>query len=418
MVGTVLICGGTLMAVLTAGYRPRPCRAGPTKLRGSTWGDVNSELYLSYLALSVVSALFLHCVHKRYDKAFTKGTPLDTCAGVDAAFSAIFGAQSVVQAKCLAILILYYVDRSEPGGLGFGNMFLNYWTYDHVTTWVFFVAVWLYRMNEALGLYDPIFIIPLLQAGFIIFAIISALLWEFSRSSRATGSLAFCFGIFFVCVGLPLSPKDPSSQTAGHTFGYSYERPEGGEPRRRRSTSPRSRRAVKTVAVARRVAQGPSSLGDRPSSRPVGSLVGRRLTAGIAAAPSHVAVTSVASSHNREPARRDGQGSNQSPAGSGGPGRGAQRAEDDEKDPARDAAVRRPDVRRRGHVNHAPASHRLSQEGTRAAAVRPCLQILPPRRRSDEFAPKARRSAQTTNARPPGVSAVLTAPPAPGRPGE
>jgi hypothetical protein len=39
--------------------------------------------------------------------------------------------------------------------------------------WLGFVGVWLFRMNEALSLYDPLFIIPLLQVNFILFAIVS-----------------------------------------------------------------------------------------------------------------------------------------------------------------------------------------------------------------------------------------------------
>ena len=275
---------------------------------------VNSELYLSYLALSVVSALFLHCVHKRYDTAFNKGTPLPAHRYVApasyAAFSAIFGAQSVVQAKCLAILILYYVDRSEPGGLqGFGNMFLNYWTYVTLLAWVFFVAVWLYRMNEALGLYDPIFIIPLLQAGFIIFAIISGGIYfgEFSRFQPGHW-LFFCFGIFFVCIGLPLlSPKDPSDKKPSdirRIQPLTSVPEEGGEPK----TPTLDLAALEESGRARRSPsldgspKARASFGDRPSSRPssgsssgrfdlTGSGMSRRLL-------SHVAVTSVASSHN------------------------------------------------------------------------------------------------------------------------
>ena len=62
MVGTVLICGGTLMAVLTAGLsKPTALSGRPHSLKRQYMGEtVNSELYLSYLALSVVSALFLH----------------------------------------------------------------------------------------------------------------------------------------------------------------------------------------------------------------------------------------------------------------------------------------------------------------------------------------------------------------------
>ena len=316
MVGTVLICGGTLMAVLTAGLsKPTALSGRPHSLKRQYMGETtNSELYLSYLALSVVSALFLHCVHKRYDKAFQKGTPLPghryVAPASYAAFSAIFGAQSVVQAKCLAILILYYVDRSEPGGLqGFGNMFLNYWTYVTLFAWVFFVAVWLYRMNEALGLYDPIFIIPLLQAGFIIFAIISGGIYfgEFSRFQPGHW-LFFCFGIFFVCIGLPLlSPKDASDKKPSdirRIQPLSSVPEEGGEPKTPTldlaalEESTRSRRSPSLDSSPK----PRSSFGDRPSSRPssgsssgrfdlTGSGMSRRLL-------SHVAVTSVASSHN------------------------------------------------------------------------------------------------------------------------
>ena len=103
MGGTVLICGGTLMAVLTAGLsKPTALSGRPHSLKRQYMGEtVNSELYLSYLALSVVSALVLHCVHKRYDKAFHRGTPLPghryVAPASYAAFSAIFGAQYAKQ---------------------------------------------------------------------------------------------------------------------------------------------------------------------------------------------------------------------------------------------------------------------------------------------------------------------------------
>ena len=238
---------------------------------------VNSELYLSYLALSVVSALFLHCVHKRYDAAFKKGTPLPAHRYVApasyAAFSAIFGAQSVVQAKCLAYpdFVLCRPERAR-GLQGFGNMFLNYWTYVTLFAWVFFVAVWLYRMNEALGLYDPIFIIPLLQAGFIIFAIISGGIYfgEFSRFEPGHW-LFFCFGN---CLRLrrPAAvvaegPRGP--ETGGHTTDTTAdERPGGG--RRAEDADARFGRA-RGGRTARR---SPSLDGSPKARRP--SATGRR----------------------------------------------------------------------------------------------------------------------------------------------
>ena len=51
--------------------------------------------------------------------------------------------------------------------------------------WFFTVGIWLHRLNDALSKFDPLFIIPLLQCNFVLFAIISGGIF-FKEMRRAT----------------------------------------------------------------------------------------------------------------------------------------------------------------------------------------------------------------------------------------
>ena len=72
---------------------------------------------------------------------------------------------SVVFAKLLGVLVELLV-------LG-ENIFAHWFTYLTIVSWLFFMIIWLNRLNAALGLYDPIIIIPLLQANFIFWTSVS-----------------------------------------------------------------------------------------------------------------------------------------------------------------------------------------------------------------------------------------------------
>lgn len=85
-----------------------------------------------------------------------------------ATFSALFGTIAVVMAKVLSELVTLWITGTD---IFFGGD--AWFTWATLVAWIAFVAVWLFRMNEALSLYDPLFIIPLLQVNFILFAIIS-----------------------------------------------------------------------------------------------------------------------------------------------------------------------------------------------------------------------------------------------------
>ena len=77
---------------------------------------------------------------------------------------------------------------------------------------VFFLCVWLYRLNAALGKYDPLFIIPLIQANYILFSISSGGVYfqEFGGLEAYQWACFIC-GIAIIFFGLwMLAPKSQS----------------------------------------------------------------------------------------------------------------------------------------------------------------------------------------------------------------
>ncbi|GMI00933.1 hypothetical protein TrLO_g12170 [Triparma laevis f. longispina] len=108
-----------------------------------------------------------------------------------AAFSAIFGTQAVVQAKCLALLL------SADGA------FSHWLIYVTLVGWLSFVFVWLTRMNDALGMYSALFIIPLLQANYILLAIINGgIFFDEFRAFKAGHWVVFALGLVGIFIGL------------------------------------------------------------------------------------------------------------------------------------------------------------------------------------------------------------------------
>ncbi|GMI02865.1 hypothetical protein TrVE_jg4765 [Triparma verrucosa] len=108
-----------------------------------------------------------------------------------AAFSAIFGTQAVVQAKCLALL------------LGAKGAFGHWLIYVTLVGWLCFVFIWLTRMNDALGMYSALFIIPLLQANYILLAIVNGgIFFDEFRAFETVHWVIFAIGLVGIFVGL------------------------------------------------------------------------------------------------------------------------------------------------------------------------------------------------------------------------
>ena len=158
--------------------------------------------YLIYLVLLVAMLFLLSYVYKFYEKSKTSGNPLRFSGAVIplsySIWSALFGTQSVVQAKVLAELLSEHSSGEE-------NIFQSWFTYATIIAWILTVAVWLSRLNYALSKFDPLLIIPLLQCSFIFFAIISGGIFfkEFNEFTL-TQWIGFWGGVLVMFSGLIL----------------------------------------------------------------------------------------------------------------------------------------------------------------------------------------------------------------------
>jgi hypothetical protein len=168
-----------------------------------------NPLWLAYLVFCALFGAGIQTVHVAYNKAQDEGHKLPYSDYVlpitYATFSALFGTLSVVLAKQLSELVTLWLSEGE-------NIFWGpdaWFTYVTLFAWLAFVGVWLFRMNEALSLYDPLFIIPLLQVNFILFAIVSGGIYfkEFSYF-KPVNTMGFLAGVVLLVFGIfLLSPK-------------------------------------------------------------------------------------------------------------------------------------------------------------------------------------------------------------------
>jgi len=212
---------------------------------------VENSAYQAFLVVAGGSAVLLRYTEKAFSKRAAQGRPWPYSRTVVpvtyAAFSAVFGTQSVVQAKCLMMAItlttngdnqvrlvrrttllpvpcLFFLDRcalprasvalsfsvspfysvlslvfTHLSASQFGNGFL----YAMLVWWAVTGYVWLARMGTALKRFDPMFIIPLLQVGFILLAIVSGgIYFQEFETLGAYQAVGFFAGVLLVCTGL------------------------------------------------------------------------------------------------------------------------------------------------------------------------------------------------------------------------
>lgn len=217
LAGTLLTVTGTLLTVNFASKETLELSINEIK-------DLyRSTAYVVYLVLMIITLVVLHVFYIRLAtmqknapvkhsgwkgrlEVWLAGSRDTTMPIIYSVWSAIFGAQSVVQAKVLAELLAAHTSGKE-------NVFNHWLTYVTILIWIATVIVWLQRLNKALETFDPLFIIPLLQCSFILFAIISGGIFfqEFS-SFNASQWVGFLFGIIVMFSGLVLlTPKPKQS---------------------------------------------------------------------------------------------------------------------------------------------------------------------------------------------------------------
>lgn len=162
--------------------------------------------YALFMLGVIVVLVSLQCVFMYYVSSEAKGIKLlghrlvvPCCYAL---VSAIIGAQSVLQSKCMAELL-----KATIAG---DNQLTNGFTYVIILAFVFGISFWLYRMNSALKQFEGLIIIPLLQVFWTTSAIIQGGMY-FQEFERFTTSqiVGFSSGVAIVFIGVyMLAPTD------------------------------------------------------------------------------------------------------------------------------------------------------------------------------------------------------------------
>lgn len=205
---TLTICGTVLCVVF-----------GPTDERCFGVNDLvqfwTKPLWWVYLVASLGLATAAHMVHESYARAVASGhRPKYAVYVMPISFSvssALFGgSQMIVHSKAVAELFELQVQMVEPIPLAHWFFWLELVLLS--TTGIY----WMLRMNTSLGLYDPLFIIPLLQSSYILFGVISGGIYfeEFAGLHNGPAGAGawplFIFGMIGVLSGLALIAPPPS----------------------------------------------------------------------------------------------------------------------------------------------------------------------------------------------------------------
>lgn len=205
--GTCLTVLGTLLAVVFCS------KESTERISIQDLIDLwNNYLWITYLVFVGGFAAFLDAYRarqKRYEELNDKANK-NVNAVIYSIFSALFGTLSVVFAKLLAELLALQTE-----GI---SVFSHWFMYAVLIAWFCLMVYWLYRLNFALGIYDPLFIIPLLQANFIFFAIISGGIHFMEFNYMAAWQwVGFTAGIGIMFYGLFLLAPNSTPTSSCHS---------------------------------------------------------------------------------------------------------------------------------------------------------------------------------------------------------
>jgi len=201
--GTLLTVMGTVLTVEFSTDHSAP--KGTVEDLIDLWSN---WVWLAYLGFVVVGGLSINAFYKLKKQKQKLGEVVNPSllALLYAVYSALFGTLSVVFAKILAVLVSVWLNNKY-------NIWTDWFLYVSLLGWLVLMSVWLFRLNSALSMFDPIFAIPLLQANFIFFAIVSGGIYfqEFNYMSTFKW-FGFIPGVIIIFVGISLlSPPDEGS---------------------------------------------------------------------------------------------------------------------------------------------------------------------------------------------------------------
>lgn len=182
--GSALIILGVVVTIM----------AGPTGVAKFSIDDLvcfwTAWGWVLYLSLTITFAVGCQALHIYYQRALDTERPLPAHATVlpvtFALSSALAGAQAVVQAKSMSELVELVFDPA----VGVPGLLSSWFFYFCLLLLFLSGGVWLHRLSTALGKYDPLFIIPMLQSNYILFSTITGGIFfqEVCSHSRAKSS--------------------------------------------------------------------------------------------------------------------------------------------------------------------------------------------------------------------------------------
>ena len=175
-------------------------------------------LVASFVFWCVAELTFMryHDARIKHNKRYWKHGIVEPIAYVVS--SAIIGAVAVLNAKCMSMLI-------QVSLRGIQDEFVRAPLWVILVVWIGFVAYWLRRLDGGLGLFPPLFFIPVIQVAFITFAIVAGGIY-FKEFDLFTWQqwVGFSFGVSMILSGVyGLAPTDIDVLSVGLVLPIDYD---------------------------------------------------------------------------------------------------------------------------------------------------------------------------------------------------
>lgn len=196
LIGTILIVVGNVVVVYF----------GPKSFRTFTSDDMidlylTNQAYWGYLAITgilwfITTGIYAvyynaRMVHRRLLMWHTFLEPI--CYSFSAG---LVGAQAVLKSRCMALLL-------QAATIGLKNEFAFWYLWFLLALWICLILYWLSRLFYGLKLYPPVFIIPVIQVFFLLFAIICGGMYfmEFNQFTLIQ-FIGFSLGVVMILAGV------------------------------------------------------------------------------------------------------------------------------------------------------------------------------------------------------------------------
>ena len=157
LLATAVIVLGLTVAVSFSDHKS-------TRYNASGLIALYDSTYITFIACVIILITVAECTYLLYTAREKAGEPLIFSSIIRpvaySMVSATVGTQSVLQSKCLAELLRTDVSVDKDTG---NDLFANALFYIVLTAFILGMAFWLYRLNNALKLFDGLVIIPIIQ---------------------------------------------------------------------------------------------------------------------------------------------------------------------------------------------------------------------------------------------------------------